>query len=232
MGMSSSRTVDLSVSEADGQSTPVVLPIDQVILVGYTGRDRSAVLAHIHELEEMGVAPPPSVPAIYEVSPGLVTTAPRLVVRSPATSGEAEFYVLQTALGVLIGVGSDHTDRQHEAIDIAESKGLCGKVISHDVWRLADVEAHWDSLELRAWSTHQGQRQVYQSGRLATLMRVPDLLAEVARVRLATERALIFGGTLPTTDGFVYASRFEVELRDPALNRTLGIAYDISVEHA
>jgi Protein of unknown function (DUF2848) len=176
------------------------------------------------------VPPPTSVPAIYEVSPALVTTEPWLVVRSPETSGEAEFYVQQTCLGLMIGVGSDHTDRRHEAIDIAESKRLCGKVISRDVWRLADVEAHWDSLELCAWSTRQGERRVYQSGRLETLMPVPDLLAEVARAGLAAEHAMVFGGTLPTVDGFVYASRFEVELRDPVLDRMLSVAYDVAVD--
>jgi hypothetical protein len=228
--MSSARTLHLSVRELDGQVTSVAAPIDQLILVGYTGRDRAAVLDHIRELQDLGVAPPPSVPAMYEVSPALVTSEPRLVVGSPETSGEAEFYVQHTCLGVLIGVGSDHTDRRHEAIDIAESKGLCGKVISRDVWRLTDVEAHWDSLELCAWSTRQGERRVYQSGRLETLMRVPELLAEVAAAGLAAERAMVFGGTLPTVDGFVYASRFEVELHDPVLHRTLSVAYDIAVE--
>jgi hypothetical protein len=97
--------------ETDGRSTPVDVPVDHVILVGYSGRDREAVQAHIRELELLGVAPPARVPAMYTVSPELVTTGSRLVVDGTATSGEAEFVLVPSPHGVLVGVGSDHTDR-------------------------------------------------------------------------------------------------------------------------
>ncbi len=232
MGLTLTQTVHLMLCEADGHTIAVAVAIDRVILVGYTGRDRAAVLDHIRELEALGVAPPPGIPAFYTVSPTLVTSASHLVVGSRETSGEAEFYLLHTPLGVLVGVGSDHTDRKHESIDIAAAKGLCGKVISRNVWRLTDLAPHWDTLELCAAVAYQGERRVYQAGRLEALMPVPDLLAEVEAAGFATEGSLIFGGTLPTVDGFVYASRFEVELRDPILGRTLASAYDVVVAPA
>lgn len=225
--MTSTTTVSVVLCEADGMSVPVDVRFDEVVLVGYTGRDRAAVRDHIRELEALGVAPPERVPAIYVVAADLVSTDTRLAVRTPNTSGEAEFCILHTPHGVLVGVGSDHTDREQEAIDVAASKALCGKVISRQVWRLSAVEAHWDALELRAWTTDAAGRRLYQSGRLDALLAVPDLLAEVEAAGIDAAHKLIFGGTLPTLGGFSFGQRFEVELRDPMLHRTLTCSYDV-----
>jgi len=204
----------------------VSLPIDEVLLAGYTGRDRASVLEHIHELESLGVAPPPRVPMVYVVDPGLLTTDDRIVVRSSRTSGEVEFFLIPTSDGLLVGLGSDHTDREHEAIDVAASKSLCPKVISREVWRLADVADHWDDLEIGAWATVDGKRRVYQEGTLASFLRVDDLLDEVRGAgHKALERRLIFGGTLAVSGGFAYADRFECRLRDPVLERALSLRY-------
>jgi hypothetical protein len=218
-----SSQLRLLLRETDGRSTPLDVSVDQVILVGYSGRDRTAVQEHIRELELLGVAPPPRVPALYFVSPALVTTDSQLLVEGDQTSGEAEFVLLPGPDGVLVGVGSDHTDRQREVIDIAESKALCGKVVSPDVWRLNDLTSHWDFLELRAWTANR----LYQQGLLGTLLTPSQLLAEVALAGLGTAHSLIFSGTLATIGGFVFDSRFEVELHDPILNRQLRCAYDV-----
>jgi hypothetical protein len=230
LGVTSTSTLPVVLREADGTSVPVEVAFDEVILVGYTGRDRAAVLDHIRELGTLGVAAPARVPAIYSVAADLVTTDGRLAVRTPHTSGEAEFFVLHSPLGILVGVGSDHTDREQEAIDVAASKALCGKVISRQVWRLSAVAVHWDALELRAWTTDGAGRHLYQSGRLDALLGVPDLLAEVAAAGIVAAHKLIFGGTLPTLGGFNFGQRFDVELHDPVLHRTLGCAYDIVLE--
>ena len=219
--------------ETDGRSVPVEVPIDQVILAGYSGRDRDVVQAHIRELERLGVAPPARVPAIYTVSPELLTTSARLVVGGATTSGEAEFVLVPSPHGVLVGVGSDHTDRAHEAIDVAASKARCGKVMSAEVWPLHALEAHWDRLELRAWTTDGHTRRLYQEGPLASLLAPASLLQEVAQAGLPTTAgALIFGGTLPTLGDFTYGRRFEAELRDPVLGRRLHCAYDVVADGA
>jgi hypothetical protein len=230
MGVSAHAVLHLVLRERNGSTVPIAVTVDQVLLVGYTGRNRAAVLEHIRELEVLGVAPPPRVPAIYPVDAGLVTTGPRLVVGTAETSGEVEFYVVESALGLLVGVGSDHTDRVHEVIDVAASKSLCGKVISRQVWRLSAVADHWDRLELHAWTSQDDDRQAYQTGRLESLLAVPDLLAEVNRAGYRGDRRLVFGGTLPTLNGFVYGRRFEVELNDPVLDRALSCTYDVEIE--
>ncbi len=221
------RTLHLLVCQTDGRRTSSDVAIEQVILVGYSGRDRQAVEEHIRELELLGVAPPPRVPAIYTVAPELVVTGSRLVVRGTHTSGEAEFFLAPTQDGFVVGVGSDHTDRVHESIDVEESKARCGKVISAEVWPLRVLEPHWDRLELRAWTTDETGRRLYQEGLLGSLLTPLELLAEVQGAGMSTSDALIFSGTLSTIGGFAFGSHFDVELHDPVLRRQLRCGYDV-----
>ena len=223
------RTLHMSLCNADGRGREVAVPVDQVLLVGYSGRNRELVAEHIRELERLGVTPPASVPAIFTVAPELLTDQSTMTVGTLETSGEAEFFLLDSADGWLVGVGSDHTDRAHEAVDVAASKSLCGKVVSRDVWHLDEVQGHWDALELRAWATDGHGRRLYQDGRLQTLLDPPELMAEVERAGYDTVRRLIFGGTLPTIGGVVFGGRFEAELHDPILDRKLRCAYDVVV---
>jgi hypothetical protein len=220
--------LQLLVVGADGSQERVGVSVRQVLLAGYTGRDRTGVLEHIRELEDLGVRPPERIPMIYDVPPSLVGADERLLASSDQTSGEVEFYLVHGPDGLLVGVGSDHTDRKVEADDVAASKSLCAKVISPDVWRLQDVQDHWDQLEIRAWASKDGQRQLYQDGRLDALLPVEDILAELNQAGYADLRhTLVFGGTIPTLGGFIFSTRFEAELRDPVLQRSLHCAYDV-----
>jgi hypothetical protein len=222
-------TLRLLLCETDGAGTPVEIDFDQVILVGYSGRDRRAVEAHVRELEQLGVAPPPRVPAIYTVPTALVSSSASLDVATAETSGEAEFVLLPSTHGWLVAVGSDHTDRAHEVIDVAESKTLCGKILSSEVWNLEPLAGHWDRLQLSAWTTDDDGRRLYQEGLLAELLTPAQLLAEVQGAGFSTSSALIFSGTLPTIGGLAFGSRFEVELYDPTLDRRLQCGYSITV---
>lgn len=204
------------------------LPVREVLIAGYTGRNRQKVMEHIEELRHLGVAPPERIPTIFVVPPATVTTEPGVVVSGPQTSGEVEFYLVLHQGRVYLGVGSDHTDRAHEAISITESKAMCPKPVSTRVWDLEDVADHWDALELRAWITDGRGRRTYQSGKVDSMLAVADLLAALREAGYTDlEGRLIFGGTLPTAEGFVYGSRFEVELRDPVLDRAISHAYDM-----
>jgi hypothetical protein len=220
--------VAVTVREKDGRSTPVRVAITQVLLAGYTGRDRSKVMEHIRELECLGVTPPERVPMIFVVRPELVTTAGRLVPSCAETSGEVEFYLLQSTEGLLVGVGSDHTDRKHETIDITASKEMCQKPISQDAWRYVDVQPHWDRIEIRSWVTDAHGRRLYQEGRLDAFLPIDELLDEL-RYAGHTDMThhIVFCGTLPTRDGLVYGQRFEAELRDPLLHRVLTCSYEV-----
>lgn len=222
------KSLDLVLAEMDGRSRPIHLSVEQVLLAGYTGRDRSRVTDHVRELAALGVTPPEHVPMIYVIEPELITTDTRVVVNGSETSGEVELLLLPSPEGLLVGVGSDHTDRRHETIDVAASKRMCPKPIGGSVWRYEDLMAHWDMLELRAWVSDNGGRRLYQEGRLDALMRVEDLMTELRTAGHGDLRGrAVFGGTLPLLDGFVFGEHFEVELHDPVLGRRIGCGYDV-----
>ena len=98
------------------------------------------MLDHIAELEEIGVAPPPSVPTFYAAPPQLISQNSVMVTTEPGTSGEAEVGLIVDNGQILVTIASDHTDRAAERFDIALSKRVCHKVVSTSVWRLDDVD--------------------------------------------------------------------------------------------
>ena len=65
--MSSGIDLDFSV-EADGSTKPMTIPVEQVVIAGWTGRDPVARDKHIAELEAIGIARPASTPIFYRVS--------------------------------------------------------------------------------------------------------------------------------------------------------------------
>ena len=129
--------------------------------------------------------------------------------------------------GLWLGLGSDHTDRKAETMGIALSKQLCGKPVAGTLWRLADVEAHWDEIEIRAFAVIDGQRTLYQQGTLASLRTPKDLLSRRPGGPELPAGTAMFCGTLGAIGGIRPASRFEMELHDPKLGRSITAAYDI-----
>lgn len=223
------NSLALAIQEIDGDSTAIAIPVQQVLLAGYTGRDRAKVMEHIEELERLGVAPPERIPMVYLVPGDLAVTTDCIIVGCPDTSGEVEFYLVQTGEGLLVGLGSDHTDRKEEAVNVAASKALCPKVMSREVWRHTDLSDHWDCLEVRSWSTEPNGRRLYQDGRLDSFLPPQAILDEVRKGGYPLEGRVVFGGTLPLLHGFVYSSGFEAELYDPILDRRLAISYEVTV---
>jgi hypothetical protein len=223
-------TVAFSIVTAEGSVRPVRVAIEGVVLAGYTGRDREKVLHHIEELEALGVSPPPRVPMFYPVDPRLLTSQEQIQVQRAETSGEVEVYLVGAPHGMLVGVGSDHTDRAHEAVDVAESKRLCQKLISSEVWPYDEVKEYWDRLQIRSWSTDGGGRRLYQEGSLDALLPVEELLREMRNAGHGEiEGRIVFGGTIPALGGLTFGRRFEIELYDPVRKRQLTRGYDVVI---
>ena len=61
------------VNARSATARPVV--IDELVIAGWTGRDRAAVEKHIVELEALGVQRPSRTPVFYRVSASRLTTA-------------------------------------------------------------------------------------------------------------------------------------------------------------
>jgi len=215
----------------EGKSGPSRLSADLkgAVICGYTGRDQAAIQKHIHELEKEGIKPPPSVPMYYPKPAWGLTIADTMHVLGGQTAGEVEFVLLPQGPKTYVGVGSDHTDRDLEKLDIPKSKQVVPSVISKTLWDIDDLLDHWDQIEFRSWATCGGKRVPYQNARVSCLLPPADLMGRVrARVRGDLTGLAIFSGTSALlTDGFVYADRFEGELADPVLNRKLTINYAV-----
>ncbi len=213
--------------DADGRQTPLTLTIRQAVIAGWTGRDPEARDKHIAELEVLGIARPASTPIYYRVAARRLTTASAIEVSGSDSSGEVEFVLIAAQGKTLVGVGSDHTDRKVETYGVTVSKQMCDKPIAPMLWDLAEVRGHWDQLLLRSYAVINGERVLYQEGRLDGMLGVDDLIACGFEDAKLPDGCAIFGGTFAAKGGIRPASRFEFELEDPVLNRRIGHSYDV-----
>ncbi len=219
------RAVSLTF-EVDG-STLTVEP-EAVIVAGFTGRDSAAVEAHLAELEALGVPVPASAPTFYPAPPGSAVQAPAVAVTGGQTSGEAEAVVVVDGDRTWLTLGSDHTDRAAEAVDIALSKLVCPKPVAAQAWPLTEVADHLDQLEITSWIDEGGVRTLYQQGRLGELIGPAELI-EAAPFARRPDRFVLFTGTFAAVGGVRPSPRFEARLHDPVLGRSIGLAYNIDV---
>lgn len=206
---------------------PRRIPLDEVIVAGFTGRDRDEVDRHVAELASIGVPAPDRVPAFYPVEPESVQQTGAMRVTHQETSGEAEIAIVGDGGEWLVTLASDHTDRRAEMEDLAMSKRLCPKPVAREAWRLAEVDEHWDALELRSWIEEDSHRCAYQSGSAASLLPPPALL-EHLQERLP-DRFLLLCGTVPVHGAIRPAERFIAELRDPVAGRAIRLDYAIEL---
>jgi len=215
-----------SAAPVEGTFDPADLR--ELVIAGWTGRDAARVEAHVRELEAEGIPRPPRTPMFYLLAASLLTTSDELTVVGGSTSGEVECLLVSRADGVWVGLGSDHTDRALERTSVAKSKQLCAKPAARTLWRFNDVVAHWDRLELRSFIEAAGKRVPYQDGTAAAMLPPPALLAELtARGGAFREGTAMFCGTLATLSAIRPSSRFEMELHDPVLGRTIRHAYRV-----
>jgi hypothetical protein len=207
----------------------VGVEIDRLIIAGWAGRDAAAIEHHIEELAALGIPRPSTTPLYYRVAAQTLTQAGRLVVLGPDSSGEVEPVVVAMADGLWIGIGSDHTDRKAEAQGIALSKQLCGKPVGPQLWSYADVEDHWDQLQIRSWATIAGERVLYQDSPISALRTPRDLIQRHVSADTLPAGTLMYCGTPGAIGGIRPGARFEMEILDPFLGRSLKHAYDIDV---
>jgi hypothetical protein len=217
------------ILEGKAGKKEVSFEIKGAILCGYTGRDQSAVKRHIEELKKEGVKPPPSVPTFYPKPPQGIALEGGMDVEGQETSGEVEYVLLANPKGIWVGLGSDHTDRELERLDILKSKQVCPTILSHSLWMYEELRGHWDKIEIRSWATTAGKKILYQESTLATILPPEELIRLVQqKVRGSLEGIAIYSGTPPLkTDGIIFADRFEGELYDPILKRKLTLHYSI-----
>ena len=213
--------------DANGTRAPVTLSMNQVVIAGWTGRDAVARDRHIAELEAIGIARPASTPIYYRVAARRLTTAASIEVSGAESSGEVEFVLIRANGQTYITTGSDHTDRKVEAYSVTVSKQMCDKPLASTLWLLDEVIAHWDKMILRSFAWIDGARVLYQEGKLDGMLPVADLIQRGFADAEMPEGCAMFGGTFAAKGGIQPARRFEFELEDPVLKRSIRHGYDV-----
>jgi hypothetical protein len=204
------------------------VPVRDLVIAGWTGRDRAVLEEHIRELADLGVTPPSRTPIFYRVAASLLTTAAAVDVIGTDSTGEVEFVLVNHDGEWWVGVGSDHTDRKAEAVGVTLSKQMCPKPLAPSLWNFNDVEPHWDELILRSYAMSGRERALYQEGQVAVMRNPRDLVelyCEGAGMRFPSGTAM-FCGTLPVPNGIRWADTFVLELEDPILKRKISHSYD------
>ncbi len=222
----SGMTIDVLV-HAGGTATRQQVTVNRLVIAGWTGRDPVARDKHIAELEALGIPRPATTPIYYEVAARRLTTSDAIEVSGADSSGEVEFVLVKAGGRLLLGVGSDHTDRKVETYNITVSKQICDKPVAPELWLVDDVLAHWDQLVLRAYATIGGERVLYQEGALSGMLAPADLIARRYGEAGLPEGTAMFGGTFAAKGGIRPADRFTYELVDPVLNRSIRHGYAI-----
>lgn len=208
----------------EGGVEDIEVPVSVIVIAGWSGRDKAAVQEHIDELKEIGVAPPSRTPLYYRVGASLATQADRIQVLGGGSSGEAEAVLIGSARhGMLVAVGSDHTDREFEAQSVAVSKQMCPKPLGRDVWRCVDVAARWDRLRLE--SDMDGEP--YQRGAMAAVRPPVELIADYFHgYKTVPPEFAMFLGTIPAIGGVRPGKRFAARLADDETGRALTLDYE------
>jgi len=199
--------------------------VEHLVVAGWTGRDRAAVEKHIAELAALGVKPPATTPIFYRAAAARLTIAEEIEVLGDASSGEAEFVLLQHGGRLWVGAGSDHTDREVEKYGVSVSKQMCDKPIAAEFWPMVEVAPHWDKLMLRGYISENGKRVLYQEGSVAAMLDPLELIDKFAGKSGLREGTLMFCGTLSAIGGVRPSGAFEFELDDPVLNRKIHHRY-------
>src|SRR5258707_11622785 len=222
-----SSVFDLAFTiDAQDATTPLTLPIDQAVIAGWTGRDPVARDKHIADREAIGIAGPATTPIYSRVAARRLTTEDSIEVSGAESSGEVEFVLIGWQGRIFVGVGSDHTDRKVETYSVTVSKQMCDKPIASVLWELEDVAAHWDKMILRSHALIGGTRVLYQEGTLDNLLPVEELIRGFGRGGFPDGCAM-FRGAFAAKGGIRPASRFEFELVDPVLKRSIRHVYDV-----
>lgn len=212
-------------------SEKLTFEVRKMLNLGRTSRDPRDTLKHLEELQRAGIKVSKEIPSYNPKVRDRITTGNKIeVLPNSKTSGEVEYVLLfSDNNNFYVTVGSDHTDRELEKYNVVLSKQMCLNVVAPKIWRYEDVKEHWDDLIMRAWVKTNGQRQLYQEGRLVKILR-PEELIEKVRLRVTGDLkgSVIYSGTFPIIGGeLCFSPYFEIELIDEHRGRYINYIYNV-----
>jgi len=205
--------------------------VEKMVNAGFTGRNQEEVRHHLDELAAKGIEVPEQTPVVYPVIPTALRMDTTVQVYGEQTSGEIEYVLfVKNKDEIYVGIGSDHTDRKLEELDIPRAKQINPNIVSPLVWRLNDVQSHWDELSMACTVDKNGESIAYQKGGLSLLMSPKELLDLIEdKINGPLVNTVIYSGTVKMeTDDFVFADRFTGSLTDPVMNRCIEFTYNVN----
>ncbi|MBN9678794.1 DUF2848 domain-containing protein [Salipiger bermudensis] len=206
---------------------PLPLDLTHLIVAGWTGRDADAIAHHIAELAELGVPAPSDTPLYYRVSAPLLTDAPLIEAVGGASSGEVEPLIVEAEGKRYLGLASDHTDRALEAHSVAMSKQVCAKPCALELWEWDEVADRVEEIELESWIEEGGDWVPYQSGTIASIRPLTELIAGSRLSELAKDGPVaMLCGTFGAKGGVRPAAKFRMQMRDPKTGRSITHEYE------
>ncbi|MFS0576828.1 DUF2848 family protein [Sporosarcina sp. 179-K 3D1 HS] len=212
----------------EGSETQV--KIDHVYCIGYAGRSLEKTMEHIIELEKIGIPRPEEVPTLYPVRRNSLNQSGEIQVLGNESSGEAEIVLVfgDSEDEVYITVGSDHTDRSLETVDINKSKQICDKPLAQKAWNLKDVVNHWDDLILTSQVMVNDEWVDYQRAKINEIIPLNEIKDFLSKKGAAMKNSVVFSGTVPLLDGFKYGTGFKMSFIDETRNSEIHAEYAIS----
>ncbi len=225
--------MNFNLAEKDGKTSQINFEALHIINAGYTGRDQASIQAHIDELKAEGIPAPDKTPVYFVKFTEKFTQEETFEVLDVTDhSGEAEFVLLFDKGEIYVGVGSDHTDRKLETVDIPKAKQMYFNTIGKNVWRLADVVEHWDNIIIRSWIKVNGIRTLFQEAALTAMLDPNDIIKRVKALLKNpedTQGLVIYSGTVASLfKAEEYSSYFESELEDTVLGRKISNKYEMT----
>lgn len=210
------------------EERPLELEYERVFAIGYAGRDMEKTMEHIRELErDLGVPAPGRIPTIFQCGNYVLTQDKDLAFAGEKTCGEVEYVIVVKDRKLYIGVGSDHTDRELEALNVPKAKQICAKPIGPVLWDYEEIKDHWDQIRLSSWQTVNGKEIAYQKGGVEDILPAEVIMRELDERVGGIDNCVIFSGTVPVLNGFHYGSRFRCQMEDPVLGRKIGCDYNV-----
>jgi hypothetical protein len=224
----------LVINETSGSRTSKDVDFVRCYNLGFTMRDPVKMQAHLEECYKLGVKELicDRPPLVMPISMWATVTDEVISVQRPKTSGEVEIVTIQDADGeVYVSVGSDHTDRSLEGIDIPWAKQVTPNVFSPSVWRWTDVKDHWDQITIESWVVDKGERVKYQEASVAEFWTPEEMLGGVRESVVHVPGAIIlFSGTVVSIEERLrFAEEWTITMTDPVLGRSLSHTYRVEL---
>lgn len=209
------------------------IAVGRVYNLGFTIRDREKMQRHLDEVVGVTVPWPEKPPIIFPISAWATITDTEVTVQYARTSGEVEIVTVQDGDEILVGVGSDQTDRELEATDIPWSKQAAPNVIAPTLWRWTDVADHWNQVELSSHVAEEegGERVLYQKASVAEFWTPQEMLDSLeGRLAPASGAKVLFSGTVVSEDEKLnFGKELTIRMHDPVTDKSIEHTYVVSV---